>query len=357
MQGDELLSSITGDSVQNPLDLPVFRAGPSATSGVATHAPEQRCGKPRLHGRGICRRKLGDNGCPYHGQTGHPCLRPDHARKIDRALHPRLPLVKRAGRMVILFLMSAGSQTREPRYAPEFAYRGSAVYRPTLNSTICRRTVIRSGASSQALRLQEIRASARAAGDTGLPVLETAEARWSATVRPHLRCSRVVPAWGWWCRSSCVPFLNRALRGSDALCCGFAPGCALRVDLGKAVARRTVNNPGDVPDTHPHRSRDYMSRWPSTVAIALASREVERDVWLRPSRRGRTGPQIRCTESTQFNSRPVLPVTLASQIGFSGRLGANGAAVHHRGVHEGRKPRRDRGFVFHADILRSPLLA
>lgn len=73
MQGDErllaglLLRSITGDAVDEPRDLPAFRAGPSTTSGVAAHAPEQRCGKPRLHGRGACRRKLGDSGCPYHG--------------------------------------------------------------------------------------------------------------------------------------------------------------------------------------------------------------------------------------------------------------------------------------------------
>jgi cell filamentation protein len=73
MQGDEralatlLLRSIIGDSGDEKLELPVFSGGLSNTSGVAVLASGGLCGKPRLHGRGPCRRKLGENGCPYHG--------------------------------------------------------------------------------------------------------------------------------------------------------------------------------------------------------------------------------------------------------------------------------------------------
>lgn len=73
MQGDEralaglLERSITGSSETESLGLPLFHGRPSNTSGVAFRAPEGRCGRPRLHGRGPCQRRLGENGCPYHG--------------------------------------------------------------------------------------------------------------------------------------------------------------------------------------------------------------------------------------------------------------------------------------------------
>lgn len=64
----ELLQrAVAGQAAGLAQSPPVFSVDFSDSAGVAATTPSGRCGKPLLRGGGFCLRRVGDDGCPYHG--------------------------------------------------------------------------------------------------------------------------------------------------------------------------------------------------------------------------------------------------------------------------------------------------
>jgi cell filamentation protein len=73
IQGEEsglaflIRKSITGEEAPElRVQIPVFSVDQSNSGGVAA-SELGRCGRPRSNGRGSCMRRIGEDGCPYHG--------------------------------------------------------------------------------------------------------------------------------------------------------------------------------------------------------------------------------------------------------------------------------------------------
>lgn len=62
-----LHSAITGKDPVLVSAMPGFKLDSTNSAGVAVTVTAGRCGKPRANGNGYCLRRVGTNGCPYHG--------------------------------------------------------------------------------------------------------------------------------------------------------------------------------------------------------------------------------------------------------------------------------------------------